>query len=439
MTGIAVLTTGLSGLDFTEVAGSTCSATTYTASTPCTVNVAFKASASGLRRGAVVFYTKEHNETSVLASVPVFGIGTGPQVVYAPTGSPVNVGGHLTSPEGLAVDANGDVFVSDTALQQVFEIKPNGSQVTVGSGFQVPEGVAVDGAGNVYVTDTQLQTVFKITPHGVQTTVGKGWQYPFGAAVDGQGNLYVSDPYIPTVYKLTPSGTQTMIGSGYNGPSGVAVDASGNVYVTDPYNAAVYKITPSGKQTTVDSELITPIAVAVDAAGNLYVTDAGTSRVYSISPDGAQSTISHGLDVPNGIALGRLGDLYVADTYKRQVVKIERSQAPALTFKSTKIGTTSSDSPKIVEVANVGNGPLNFSAVTYPVDFPEDADAEFNDCTANTSLVGGNTCFLTIEFSPTSPLGSKTSAVLKEFVKLDFSIPKFPAAALSVSGTETSR
>jgi len=135
--------------------------------------------------------------------------------------------------------------------------------------------------------------------------------------------------------------------------------------------------------------------------------------------------VSTGLDVPNGIALDGSGNVYVADTFNEQVTKIDRADAPSLTFDPTKINSTSKDSPKTVEVENIGNASLKFSALTYPPDFPE-ASGD-NECTSSTSLAVASTCALIIDFSPVTTLSSGSSSLLKEAVKLttnDLNVPK---------------
>jgi sugar lactone lactonase YvrE len=416
---IAVLTMGAADEDFASAKKSTCKATTYATTTNCVVNVSFTPLAAGLRRGAVVFYSGGKNTGTALATVPVFGVGTGPQVAFGPGGTQTSVGSKLISPLGVTVDAAGNVYVSDIGLQEVFKVTPEGTQTTVGSGLDVPQSVAVDGAGNVYIADSQYPAVFKVTPDGVQTMVGSGFDWPSGVAVDGEGNVYVSDPFVDAVFKITPSGKQTTVGGGYNTPAGVAVDASGNLYVADTYSEAVYKITPDGTQTTISAKLTSPAAVAVDAAGNLYITDSGTDSVYEVTPAGVQTTTIGELNVPDGVAIDGSGNLYIADTYNKQVMRIDRADAPSLKYDSTQIGSTSADSPKAVQVENIGNAALLFSVLTYPADFPQGKAARKTiECTANTPLAAAGMCALTIDFSPMTPLGSKTSKVLREDVNL---------------------
>jgi sugar lactone lactonase YvrE len=432
---IGVLTTGSVGMDFVQATGSTCTAATYTTTTNCMVNADFKPAAPGLRLGAVVFYSGAHGTGTVLASVPVFGIGTGPELVFGPGGAKTRVGSKFISPEGVAVDAAGNVYVTDFGLQKVFKAAPRGAQTTVGTGLEMPAGVAVDGAGNVYITDSQVPAVFKVTPGGVQTQIGSGFSFPAGVAVDGAGNVYVSDPFVDAVFEITPAGTQTTVGGGYNTPAGVAVDAEGDVYVADTFNAEVFKITPGGTQSTVGTGLISPAAVAVDAAGDVYITDDGTDSVDQVTPEGVQTTIIQGLDVPNGIARDGSGNLYLANTFSKDVLKVDRADAPPLTFADTKIDHTSADSPKTVQVGNIGNAALNFLSLSFPADFPQDAA---DTCTSSTSLAPAGNCALSIDFSPVAPLGGKPWVLLKEavtFTTNDLNLPQ-KVERVDVTGKE---
>ena len=107
------------------------------------------------------------------------------------------------------------------------------------------------------------------------------------------------------------------------------------------------------------------------------------------------------------------------------MTKIDRADAPSLHFDTTKINSTSTDSPKTVEVENIGNASLKFSALSYPPDFPENSGN--NECTSSTSLATAQHCALIIDFSPVTTFGSGSSRFLREAVKLttdDLNVPK---------------
>ena len=415
MGSIAALTTGIAGKDFAIATGSTCTATTYATVTSCAVNVSFAPLAAGLRRGALVFYSGANNTGTVLASVPIAGIGNGPQAAFGPGGAQSGVGSGFTSPAGAAVDGAGNVFVADPGVPAVYKITPGGTQTTVGSAFGKPVGLAVDGAGNVYVADSGAAAVYAITPAGTQATVGSGFGKPDAVAVDGAGNVYVADGGKAAVYEITPGGTQTTVGSGFSAPAGVAVDAAGDVYVADSSAPGVYEIAAGGARTTVGGGFSQPEGVALDAAGDAYVVDQGTNTIYKITPGGAQSVVSSSLNGPIGLAIDGSGNLYVGNAGGSQVLKIDRADAPSVSFASTNAGSTSTDSPKTAEVDDIGNAALTLTSLNYPTDFPH-AAGDGNACSGATSLSPAQQCDLPIDFTPLSNVSLSEHVTLTDNV-----------------------
>lgn len=410
---IGILTQGAAGLDFAGPAVSTCTAKTYRSPTPCTLHVAIAPKAAGLRSGAVVFFSGPNNTGNVLATVPIFGAGTGPQIVYRQP-APTTVSTGYTVNFGIAVDGKGNLYVADRASCDIYKIAPNGTRTTIGSGYQQLAGLAVDGAGNLYIADSLAKAVYKLTPGGVRTKIDADLSFPVGLAVDGQGNLYVADS--ATVSKITPAGIQTNLGSGFKNTFGVAVDAAGNVYVSDRALGAVFKIAPDGTQTTAVSDIGGPVGVAVDAAGDLYVVDQGTSAVLQVIPGGLTFVVSGGLDTSSFLALDGGGNLYLSEDGIQSVVRMQSSAPPSLTFKNTSVDSTSTDSPKEVEVVDIGNRTLAFTRVNFPTDFPGEGSSpavipegsiEVHFCAGSESIRAGQFCQLYIEFSPRS--GGKLS------------------------------
>src|SRR6202034_1483241 len=153
-------------------------------------------------------------------------------------------------------------------------------QSTIGSGLHLPQGVAVDASGNVYIADTGNMRVLKETFSAgsyTQSTVVTGTASNgfIAVAVDASGNVYVADYIGNQVLKETFSAgsyTQSTVGTGLNFPASVAVDAGGNVYIANGANNNVLIVPPSdpacataGDCTTVGTSLDFPQGVAVDA------------------------------------------------------------------------------------------------------------------------------------------------------------------------------
>ncbi len=206
------------------------------------------------------------------------------------------------APQGLAVDAWGNVYVADTGNAAVVEIPSNTAlggatplmQYPGAPTFTSPVAVAVDSKGFVYVADTgnAAGQILQIPPGGgdlqpsgnatsalnviqaLPTFDGQSVTTANGVAVDGAGNVYVSDKGTNTVVEapVVPSGLGgiTLSFSGLSGPAGLALDANGNLYVADSGNNRVLQmnrqspVVPFG---TVPQDLAGPSGVAGTPAG----------------------------------------------------------------------------------------------------------------------------------------------------------------------------
>ncbi|MEW6561064.1 MAG: hypothetical protein AB1412_12830 [Pseudomonadota bacterium] len=255
-------------------------------------------------------------------------------------------------PRGMALDAQGNLFVADYVNSVVRKLGTDG-QVTLVAGeveqrdarngpalkarFYSPECVAVATDGTLFVTDSGSNTVRRIHRDGMVSTWagklevegfadGKGgaarFNHPVGLGVNAQGVVYVADAYNSTVRRISASGVvSTLAGSPgstgwrdgqgaqarFNTPVGLTLDAHGNVFVSEYFNNVIRRITPDGKVSTFagtpgkggfadgparQALFLHPQTLSFAPDGSLIVADTGNNRVRRIAPDGQVSTLA---------------------------------------------------------------------------------------------------------------------------------------------------
>jgi sugar lactone lactonase YvrE len=411
-----VVTQGAPNLDFKLSTGGNCAGTVAAGNT-CTVNVTFAPLAPGGRMGAVQLV---NNSGNLLATTMVHGIGQGPAIAFGPGIQTLVPVSGLHFPAGLAVDRAGDIYIADSGNNRVLRVPAGGgAPVTVGSGLSEPSAPAVDGAGNLFIADFNNNRVVEVPASGgAQLTVNTGsytLSQPYGVAVDGAGDVFITDAGNNRVLEVPAGGgAPTTVGSGLSDPHAVAVDGAGNVFIG--HAGPVVEVLAGGAgQTTVNTGGYTlegTYGLAVDGAGDVFIADAINNRVVEVSAGGAtQTTVGSGLSFPVGLAVDGAGNVFISNYINSGVVELQRSQAPTLSFASTLVGGTSSDSPQSLTIQNIGNQPLNAitpGLVVGPNFLQVAGSGTPADCTSSFSLVPGANCKLSISFKPTAPgsLGS---------------------------------
>ena len=292
----------------------------------------------------------------------------------------------FNGPQGTAVDAAGDVYVADTNNGIIREITRGGVVTTIagtagvigssdGTGpaakFSSPQGIAVDGNGNVFVADSDNGTIRKIAPGGVVTTLagtagtagsndgtGPAAQFgrPVALTVDSADNVYVSDSVNCTIRKVTQGGVVTTLagtagvtggedGTGpaaqFNYPAGMTLGGDGNLYVVDVINCTIRQVTLAGVVTTVvgtagasgtgdgtgpAAQFDFPLGIAASGS-TLYILD-GNNVVRSMSMSFAVTTLnipSAQFDYLSGIAADSTGNLYLGDSNNNTIDEVSPS------------------------------------------------------------------------------------------------------------------
>lgn len=342
---------------------------------------AYIQSDAGVGYGSVV--TFKTSATGAADTTVTVSTLAGNGIVNAPLTNGTGTNASFNNPQGVAVDAQGNIYVADALNHVVRKITPAGVTTTfAGSGqtgfaagttttaqFYSPQGVAVDASNNVYVTDEGNNAVYKISGNTVSILAGDGtvgssngtgsaarFNSPQGIAADAQGNVYVADRGSNRIRKITSAGVvTTFAGSGAQGatnatgtdasfyrPTGIAIDANGNFYVADQANDMIRKITAAGVVSTLIGNsatralLNTPAGIAVDAQNNLYITDQ-SGRVLKISNGNILYTLAGKTETagfadgdratalfasPIGIAVDAAKNIYIGDLNNNRIRKV---------------------------------------------------------------------------------------------------------------------
>lgn len=355
-------------------------------------------------------------EMSTGGSVTQFA-GTG-IIAYFGTPGPANQRS-LWNPYALAIDTKGNIYIADSLNNAIRKVDTSGNLTTIagsskpcdgttacGDGgppkaaeLNDPEGIAVDAAGNIYIADTGDNRIREIPARSGKIVAFAGnWSNPIctnptsacgdggsavnasfgvgpvGIAVDHKGNVYIADTGDNRV-RVVNTSTSVINAFAGNGnqctpiygacgdtgsaltatmgpPRGLAVDASGNLYIADSKDNRI-RFVSSGTITTfagivgahnhgfggdggspTSALLAAPNGVFVDSANNVYIADTGNQRIRKVAAnvintilgggnggDGAAATAAQ-LANPFAVALDNGGNYYIADTANNRIRKV---------------------------------------------------------------------------------------------------------------------
>ena len=340
----------------------------------------------------------------------------------------------LNTPRSVAVDRASNVYIADRLNDRILKVDAAGNTSTFagtetrgysGDGGPAtaaqlfsPEGVAVDDMGNVYIADTNNNRIRKVDTAGIISTLagtgedgysGDGGpaaeaqlSLPFSVAADGAGNIYIAGndrirkvDAVGNISTFAGIGIRGYIGDGgpataarLNAPQGVAADAAGNVYIADTGNNRIRRVDAAGVIATVagtgirgysgdsgpavSAYLHYPAGVAADSEGNIYIADTENHRIRKVGAEGNISTVAgsagFGLSgdggpataaefvFPADVAVDSAGNLYIADTENHRIRRVD-ARGYIATFAGAEAYGFSGD-----------GGPSNLARLNFPQD-----------------------------------------------------------------------
>ena len=303
----------------------------------------------------------------------------------------------LSFPAGVAVDRTGNVYIADTEDNEVRKASPNGTITRLaGTGapcarppacgdggsarsaqLSSPGGVAVNSAGDVYIADSADNEVRVVTPDGkIARVAGTGTPCstapscgdgaaatsaqlfrPEGVTVSGAGDVLIADDGDNEIRRIAPDGRISRLAG-----NGTACSAAPSCGDGGPATAA---------------KLNLPDGVAVDGAGNVYIADDGDNEVREVTAgkilrisgtgaacsappicgDGAPAADAR-FNYPDAVAADPAGDVFVADTYDSEVRLLTQAPLARPAGSTTALTVVSADvTRRSVTVRFVLSGP----------------------------------------------------------------------------------
>ena len=270
---------------------------------------------------------------------------------------------YVDSPDGIATDSSGDLYIADTLNFRVREVPCQNRNVACAP----PTG---DTAGFIY---TIAGNGSPVTLYGTNVPANNvELNFPSSAISDSSGNIYIADQANCVIRKVNVDtglisnfagtiGTCGYLGDGgpatsaaLNQPASIAVGSSNDFYIADAGNCLIRKIS-DGTITTIagdhtlgcgfggdggaatSAQLSNPIAVALDTSANLYIADEFNNRIRKIS-GGIISTFAGGgtagvgdggpatsakLSFPTDVAIDSSGNVFIADSDQERIRKVD--------------------------------------------------------------------------------------------------------------------
>jgi uncharacterized protein (TIGR03437 family) len=320
----------------------------------------------------------------------------------------------LNRPTAIAFDSAGNAYIADRGNNRIRRMTPAGTITTIaGTGergfsgdgglalsaqLDSPDGLAIDADGNIFVADSGNSRVRRISSGLITTVAGTGVRgtafdgalatqspldSPTALLIDTARNLYIADTGGNRVYRVDRFSRISAVALG-DRPRALALDAAGTLYIAD--SSRVLRIADNAVS-TVASGLRSPAGLAIN--GSVFIAESGAHQVRRLNPDGSLSTIAGTglpgfsgdsgsatgaqLDTPSGLAVDSAGNIWVADSGNHRVRRLTFfSVAPPEAIQAI----------RLVHAATFNEGSIAPGQIVTILGAPSDAQVFFDDMAA---------------------------------------------------------
>ncbi len=299
---------------------------------------------------------------------------TGAVTELSPTGSALSpsdgfAGGGLEESFGLAIDPAGHIWVCNEQSPATFnagrgsitELAADGNVISgpagfTGGGLDFPESLAIDAGGNVWITNFGNSTLTELTGTGAVMSPaggfgGGGLTFPVQLAVDEAGVIWVANQGADRLSAFTSTGKALSSSAGYAGgglavPQGIAIDQQNRIWTSNYFGDSVSEFDEHGVPLSpatgfTGGGLATPGGIAIDGAGNVWVANYHAGSVSelaggeSAAPGSARSPVAGftaaSMALPFSMAIDASGNLWVSNFGNNTVTEFVGIAAPVAT------------------------------------------------------------------------------------------------------------
>ncbi|MGA7398686.1 MAG: hypothetical protein WBW38_01605 [Candidatus Sulfotelmatobacter sp.] len=365
----------------------------------------------------------------------------------------------LDGPEGVFVDASGNIFIADTQNSVIREVTAsNGNIITVaGTGvagysgdgglatsaqLYDPYGIFVDSAENIFIADTDNCLIRKVSGGNISTIAGNPLatptpcsyagdgglatsaqlDEPFGVFVDGSGNIFIADTQNSVIRVVNP-GTQPITIAQIVIQSGDIQTVAGTYYVSGE-GAPCNFTGDTGPATS--AYLCQPTGVFVDGSENIFIADTDNYAIREVATTGTITTVagtlgtagytgdntaatSATLNYPSSVVVDSSGDIFIADTDNFVIREVTASNSFIQTIIGNNTLSYSGDSGLAVnaELSSPASVSVDSAGDIFIADSENSAIREVVTASGDIQTAAGS---ITICASSTAPCGDGAAA-----------------------------